>query len=104
VQGVKTGGGFIQDVPSSGEVFYNAPFDEDDATWLVVGVNWADPDNPEIPADGALQSSKGVVRKTVLRGRKSWPPPRAIGGELRIRCSTCGIFGSTPRFTAQLGQ
>jgi len=51
-----TGGGFVQDVPSLGEVFYNAPDAEDPGTWLVIGVNWADPENPQIPADGALQS------------------------------------------------
>ena len=48
------GGAFIQDVASLGEVYYNAP-DEDDVAWIVAGANWADPDNPDL-AEGALQS------------------------------------------------
>ncbi|WP_053227821.1 collagen-like protein [Solirubrobacter soli] len=45
-------GGFFQNVVSLGEVYYNAP-DQENGAWLVSGVNWADPDNPEL-ADGSL--------------------------------------------------
>ena len=40
-------GGFFQNVPSLGEVYYNAP-DEDDTAWIIDAVNWGDPDNPDL--------------------------------------------------------
>jgi hypothetical protein len=36
-------GGFFQDVQSLGEVYGNVP-DEDGTAWIVVAVNWADPE------------------------------------------------------------
>jgi hypothetical protein len=46
-------GGFFQDVQSLGEVYGNVP-DEDGTSWIVVAVNWADPDGEF--TDGELSS------------------------------------------------
>ena len=47
-------GGFFQNVVSLGEVYYNAPTEENDA-WLIAGANWADPEDPDL-AEGELLS------------------------------------------------
>ncbi len=47
-------GGFVQDVASFGEVYVNAPSD-DNTSWIVQGVNWADPTDPA-QAEGSLLS------------------------------------------------
>ena len=45
-------GGYIQDILTLGSILYNAP-DEDDTSWIIDGVNWGDPDDPDI-AEGDL--------------------------------------------------
>ena len=47
-------GGFVQDVASFGEVYVNAP-SNDNTSWIVQGVNWADPADPDL-AEGSLLS------------------------------------------------
>jgi hypothetical protein len=47
-------GGFFQNVASLGEVYYNAP-DDDDTAWIVLGANWADPADPDT-TEGELSS------------------------------------------------
>ena len=47
-------GGFVQDVASFGEVYVNAP-SNDNTSWIVQGVNWADPTEPDL-AEGSLLS------------------------------------------------
>jgi hypothetical protein len=45
-------GGFVQNVRRLGEVFINVP-NEDGTAWLVVAINW---DNPDPPEAGELTS------------------------------------------------
>jgi len=47
-------GGFVQQVASLGEVYVNAP-SNDNTSWIVQGVNWADPTEPDL-AEGSLLS------------------------------------------------
>jgi hypothetical protein len=47
-------GGFVQQVASLGEVYVNAP-SNDNTSWIVEGVNWADPTEPDL-AEGSLLS------------------------------------------------
>jgi hypothetical protein len=45
-------GGYVQDIGTLGTILYNAP-DEGDTSWIVDGLNWGDPDNPDLQ-DGVL--------------------------------------------------
>jgi hypothetical protein len=45
-------GGYIQDIGTLGTIPYYAP-DEGDTSWIVAGLNWGDPDDPDLQ-DGIL--------------------------------------------------